>query len=532
VFTGETGAGKSILIDALQFALGERAAADAIREGGARAEVGAEFAAGEAAAAWLAANGFDAPDGSGADGKATILLRRTLDRAGRSRSFIHGAPATLGQMRELGELLIDVHGQHEHQLLLRPAAQTELLDRNGGLVQTATAVAQAHGAWRAASLARAQAQAAQEEAAAEHDRLLQLAEELGALAPESGEWERVGAEQKRLAHGSALLEGARSAAEAIADGEDALQARLAKVAARLASLAGYDAGLEPIVAALDSAEIQLGEAARQLHQYTDRGETDEGRQAQVEERIAALHAAGRKWRCAPAALPELLARTRSQLDALQQSRDLAALLAAEEQAQAHYQELARGLSKGRQAAAARMGREVSQAMQELAMSGGQFEVRLVPGEGGAGGLERVEFLVRAHAAGSARPLAKVASGGELSRIGLAIAVVAAAANLVPTLIFDEVDAGVGGQVATTVGRLLRQLGRTRQVFCVTHLPQVASCGDHHLAVRKEALADGRPVSRTAPLLGNARVAEIARMLGGAQVTALTQRHAREMLAGG
>jgi DNA repair protein RecN (Recombination protein N) len=530
VLTGETGAGKSILIDALQFALGERAAADTLREGGTRAEVAAEFAPSAAAAAWLAENGFDAPDGG--DGAATLLLRRTLDGAGRSRSFINGAPATLGQMRDAGALLLDVHGQHEHQSLLRPAAQTELLDRNGGLGETAAAVARAHAAWRAANQACAQAQAAQEQAAAEQERLREIAEELGVLAPEAGEWERIGAEHKRLAHGTALLEGARGAAEALADGEDALQARLAKISARLSALSGYDAALGPILAALDGADIQLDEAARQLHQYVDRSETDEGRYAQVEERIAALHAAGRKWRCAPAALPELLERTRRQLEALKQSRDLDALRAAETLAQARYQELARTLSKGRQASAARMGREVSLAMQELAMSGGQFEVRLVPGEGGPGGRERVEFLVRAHAAGSARPLAKVASGGELSRIGLAIAVVAAAANLVPTLIFDEVDAGVGGQVATTVGRLLRQLGQSRQVFCVTHLPQVASCADQHLAVRKEALADGRPVSRTMLLQGAARVAEIARMLGGAQITPLTQKHAKEMLAGG
>jgi DNA repair protein RecN (Recombination protein N) len=534
VLTGETGAGKSILIDALQFALGERAAADTVREGSARAEVGAEFAGNAAAGAWLAQAGFEEPDdgAAGAPGAEapTLLLRRTLDSAGRSRSFINGSPATLGQLRELGALLLDVHGQHEHQSLLRASAQGELLDRNGGLTEMAAAVALAHGAWRRAAQASAQAQAAREQAAAESDQLQQTVEELGRLAPEAGEWERIEAEQKRLAHGSALLEGARLAVDAITDCEDAVQARLAKITARLQGLSGYDPRLSPIVSALAGADIQLEEAARELHQYVDHCETDEGRCAQVEERIAALHAAGRKWRCPPAQLHEMLEATRARLGLLAESGDLETLRAAETQAQARYQVQARGLSQARQAAAARMGREVTQAMQELAMTGGRFEVRLLPTEAGAGGLERIEFLVSAHEAGSARALAKVASGGELSRIGLAIAVVAASANLVPTLIFDEVDAGVGGQVASTVGRLLRQLGQSRQVFCVTHLPQVASCGDHHLAVRKQALADGRPVSRTEALSGTARVGEIARMLGGAQVTTLTQKHAREMLA--
>jgi DNA repair protein RecN (Recombination protein N) len=531
VLTGETGAGKSILIDALQFALGERAAADAIREGCARAEVAAEFDADATVRGWLAQAGFDPAVESGGDpdGATTVLVRRSVDSAGRSRAFVNGSAATLGQLRELGALLLDVHGQHEHQSLVRAPAQQQLLDAHGGLGGAADAVAEAFARWRQAALARERAQAERDQAAAESAQLQQTVDDLTRLAPEAGEWERVEAEQRRLAHGTALLEGARQAIEVIDEAEDAVQSRLAKVAGRLTALSAYDERLGPALAALGGAGIQLEEAARELNQYAAGCEVDEDRTAQVEERIAALHAAGRRWRCAPAQLPQVLAAARARLDELEQSRDLVALQAAEDRAAERYHELAGALSQARRRAAADMGRAVTGAMQELAMGGARFEVRLAPTAPSAAGLEKPEFLVGGHEASTARPLAKVASGGELSRIGLAIAVIAAAANLVPTLIFDEVDAGVGGQVAATVGRLLRRLGRSRQVFCVTHLPQVAACGDHHLAVRKGGDAQGRPVSRTEALGGDERVLEIARMLGGAQITALTRQHAREML---
>jgi DNA repair protein RecN (Recombination protein N) len=552
VLTGETGAGKSILIGALQFVLGERAEADTVREGCARAEVGAQFHCGASVAAWLAQAGFDvAPDAgagvdagaaagtnaaAGADGDrngvgCTVLLRRGLDASGRSRAFINGSPATLAQLREIGQLLLDVHGQHEHQLLLRAPAQQQLLDELGALDEPARRVAGAFDAWRAAARACAQAQAAHEEAAARSAQLEHEIGDLEQLAPEPGEWERVEVEQKRLAHGAALLEGARLALDGIADAGDAAQPRLARIETRLAALSAYDDRLAPALASIGSARINLEEASRELNQYVASCELDEGRLAQVEERIAALHAAGRRWRCAPAQLPERLAAARARRDALAAAQDLDALRAAEATAAATFARHAAVLSEARRGAADAMGREVTRAMQDLAMAGGRFEVRLVPTEPAGTGLEKAEFLVSGHAAGTARPLARVASGGELSRIGLAIAVIAASANPVPTLIFDEVDAGIGGQVAATVGRLLQQLGRSRQVFCVTHLPQVAACGDHHLAVRKTSGADGRPQSQTQTLTAAARVQEIARMLGGAQITDLTQRHAREMLTG-
>jgi len=534
VLTGETGAGKSILIDALSFVLGERADPNLVREGCLRAEVGAEFRISAALQAWLSQSGFEASTPArtdGADGASTVLLRRTLDQSGRSRSFINGSAATQGQLRELGEMLLDVHGQHEHQSLLRAPAQLLLLDAHGQLKDAARDVADAFGAWRRAIDARMLAQSAREQSAAQRGELQQLVDELGRLSPEPGEWERIEAEQKRLAHGAALMEGARAALQVIADGEQAAQPHLARTAARLASLCGYDQRLAPVVTALSNANIELEEACRELNLYVASGEPDERRIAYVEERVAALHAAGRKWRCTPAQLCDLLQTSRSRLDSLVDSQELEQLRVAESNAATHYQKLAQTLSAARRQAAQSMGGEVSRAMQDLAMTGGRFAVRLLPTDACAAGLEKAEFLVSGHEGASARPLAKVASGGELSRIGLAISVIAASANLVPTLIFDEVDSGIGGQVAATVGRLLRELGRSRQVFCVTHLPQVACYGDHHFAVRKSNLPDGRPVSAAEVLNGEQRVQEIARMLGGAAVTALTEQHAREMLSG-
>ena len=533
VLTGETGTGKSILIDALAFVLGERAEPEMLREHCARAEVSAEFRGGATVHGWLAQAGLEAPEQAAqqpVESAVTVLVRRTLDRSGRSRCFVNGGAATAAQLRELGELLLDVHGQHEHQSLLRSSAQLQLLDAHGRLKEQARDVADAFAALRQATDARVRAQAAREQSAAQNEQLRHIAEELGRLAPEAGEWERIEAEQKRLAHGAALIDGARAALEIIAEGEEAAQPRLAKTAARLSSLCSFDPRLRPAVSALTNADIELEEACRELNLYLADGEPDEGRMAYVESRIGALHAAARKWRCPPAQLPEVLQSARTQLQSVADSEELERLQAAQARAAAHYQSVAQGLSAARQRAAQSMGREVSRAMQELAMAGGHFAVRLVPAEPGAGGLEKAEFLVSAHEGASARPLAKVASGGELSRIGLAISVIAASANLVPTLIFDEVDAGIGGQVAATVGRMLRELGRSRQVFCVTHLPQVACFGDEHFAVRKSHLADGRPVSHAELLAAEERVHEIARMLGGEQVSALSQQHAREMLS--
>jgi DNA repair protein RecN (Recombination protein N) len=527
VLTGETGAGKSILIDALLLALGERAEADVVREGAARAEIGAEFRIGEAARDWIAAQDL------GGEDAGLVLLRRTVDAGGRSRAFINGSAVTLAQLRELGELLVDVHGQHAHQSLLKGGRQQRLLDEHGGLAAAAREVAQRFAELRRAGRARAEAEAMAGSAQAEADRLRWTVEELDELAPQPGEWEAVEAEHRRLSHAAGLLEGAQAAVEALGEGDAAALERIDAMLARLQSLAQYDARLAAVLESLGAARVQLDDAVRELNRYLGQADLDGARLAQVEARVAALHAAARKLRSTPAELPALLADAQARLAALSAASDLEALRAQESAALARYTEAARALSKARVKAARQMAAEVTRAMQDLSMAGGRFEVNLVPladGETAATGAERVEFLVAGHAGVAPKPLVRVASGGELARISLAIAVIAASATPVGTLVFDEVDAGIGGAVAETVGRLLRQLGQQRQVLCVTHLPQVAACGDAHLVVSKAPAADGRPVSQIRPLDRKSRVDEIARMLGGIEITETTRKHARELLS--
>jgi DNA repair protein RecN (Recombination protein N) len=523
VLTGETGAGKSILIDALQLALGERAEADVLREGASRAEVSAEFATSPAAAGWLQENDLQG-DGD------TALLRRTIEANGRSRAFINGTAVTLAQLRALGDLLLDVHGQHAHQSLLRPAAQLQLLDTHGGLGAPAQEVANAHARWRQAARALDEAQRMASAANVEQQRLHWIVDELSPLAPRPGEWSEVEAEHRRLAHGAGLLEGSQAAIDLLADAEDSALARIDAAADRLARLTDFDARLQPAVEALDGARAQVDDAARTLTRYLAGADLDQARLAEVEARVAELHAAARKFRCAPEELAPLLESSREKLAALAAAGDLDTLRANEVRARDDYDRAAAVLSGRRAQAAQSMAREVTRAMQDLSMAGGRFDVQLHACEPSASGSERVEFLVAGHAGVMPKPLAKVASGGELARISLAIAVIAATATPVATLIFDEVDAGIGGAVAETVGRLLKQLGADRQVLCVTHLPQVAARGDQHLVISKVQARDGKPVCRIELLDRKSRVDELARMLGGVQITDTTRKHAREMLA--
>jgi DNA repair protein RecN (Recombination protein N) len=537
VLTGETGAGKSILIDALLLALGERAEADVVREGAQRADISAEFRPGPEVAQWLAARELAGdPDDRG----EPLLVRRTIDASGRSRAFINGIAVTLGQLRELGEQLVDVHGQHAHQSLLRPAAQLALLDEAGALGDARgegstghdaarRAVAAAHADWQREQRAREAALSMAASAAAEQDRLRWIVDELDALAPAPGEWERVEAEHKRLSHAAGLLEGARAAIDALSEADAAALVQVAGAAGRLSQLAGFDERLNPVVELIDSAQVQLEEAVSSLQRYIDRSDLDASRLADIESRVAALHGAARRFRCAPIELAALLGDSREKLAALAAAGDLAALQAREAAARQRYDTAAAALSKLRAQAARRLAADVTRAMQDLAMAGGRLAIELVETAPSVHGNEKVEMQVAAHAGVAPRPLARVASGGELARISLAIAVIAAAATPVPTLIFDEVDAGIGGAVAETVGRLLKQLGQSRQVLSVTHLPQVAARGDQHFAVSKSAV-DERPVSRMSRLDRRARVEEIARMLGGQEITETTRKHAREMLS--
>jgi DNA repair protein RecN (Recombination protein N) len=530
VFSGETGAGKSILIDALALALGARADANVVRTGESRADITAEFETHAQVEQWLdeQALGTTGDDGHH-DG--TVMLRRVVDANGRSRAFINGTAATLAQLREVGEMLVDIHGQHAHQLLMRPDAQRELFDTHAGLSDTAATVTRAWRMWREKVQAVEHAQTRDRELQLERERLAWQLTELDKLAPQPGEWEEVNAEHRRLSHSANLIDGVQGALGALSESDEAMITHLSSIVSKVRDLAEIDPALNDVLAALEPAEIQLQEAAYSLSHYAQKLELDPDRLAQVEKRLDALHSAARKFRLQPETLPEEHEARRAQLAALDAAADLASLHAAEAKAREDFQTEAKKLSKARAKAGKALGAAVTTGMQELSMKGGSFEVALVPlPEGGAHGLEQVEFRVAGHAGVPLRPLAKVASGGELARISLALAVIASAASPTPTLIFDEVDTGIGGGVAEVVGRLLHQLGQQRQVLCVTHLPQVAARGDHHFQVAKAGNGKGGTVSSVTSLDKASRVEEVARMLGGLEITPTTRKHAKEMLA--
>ena len=522
VFTGETGAGKSILIDALALALGGRGDASVVREGAARADISADFAVGPLAQAWLVANAFQAEEGG-------VLLRRVIDNAGRSRAFVNGIVATATQLRELGEMLVDIHGQHAHQSLLKPDAQRVLLDTQAGLQDAAKLVAAAFRAWRGLVRQREEFESNAKNVLVERDRLEWQVGELDKLAARPDEWTEVSSEHSRLSHAASLIEGAQEALVAISEADQPMLSQLMALTQKLDKLASIDAALRPVVDLLEPARIQMQEAVYGLNDYLNRVELDPARLRQVEARMSDLHATARKFRVQPEDLPAEHQNLAAQLLQLAAAADMDALRAQEQKALESYLVLAKKLGKARAAAATTLGAAVTAAMQDLSMSGGRYKIGLQACEPASYGLEQVEFQVAGHAGTTPRPLAKVASGGELARIALAISVITSASTATPTLIFDEVDSGIGGGVAETVGRLLKKLGQDRQVLCVTHLPQVASQANQHFEVSKDSSA-GKPVSRIDALDAKARVEEIARMLGGIEITAITRKHARELLA--
>ncbi|WP_250532162.1 DNA repair protein RecN [Caballeronia sp. ATUFL_F1_KS39] len=524
VFSGETGAGKSILIDALALTLGARGDASVVRAGQARADITAEFSTHPLVVRWLDEHALTQDADS-------VMLRRVIDSGGRSRAFINGTPATLAQLREVGEMLVDIHGQHAHQLLMRPDAQRELFDTHAQLLDTAGAVNRAWRAMRDAQQAVETAQNRDRELQLERERLAWQLSEFDKLAPQPGEWEEVSAEHHRLSHSASLIDGVQGALGALSESDEAMISQLGAIISKLRGLADIDPALNDVLASLEPAEIQLQEASYSLSHYAQRLELDPDRLAQVERRMEQLHSTARKFRLQPETLPEEHDARRRQLAELDAAADLDALNAAAEKAKSEYLAQAKVLSKARAKAAKNLSKAVTEGMQELSMAGGSFEVALVPlAEGGANGLEQIEFRVAGHAGVALRPLAKVASGGELARISLALAVIASTASPTPTLIFDEVDTGIGGGVAEVVGRLLHQLGRDRQVLCVTHLPQVAARGDQHFQVAKSSDDAGGTVSTVKQLDRAKRVEEVARMLGGLEITATTRKHAKEMLA--
>lgn len=529
VFTGETGAGKSILIDALALVLGERADAGVVREGAARASIGATFSTHASLDDWLAERELSGED-------STVLLRRTVDAGGRSKAFINGAAATLAQLREVGDQLVDIHGQHAHQQLLRPDAQRLLFDAHAGLTAQTAAVAEAWRAWRACVRQREGVEQQSREMQLERERLEWQVGELEKLAPQPGEWDEIQSEYNRLSHAAGLIDGSRAALDALSESDGSVLSALNTIVHRVRQLSEIDPALADVMAALEPAQVQAQEAAHSLTRYVDRLELDPERLQVVEERMHALHTTARKYRLPPEQLGDELIALRQQLDDLHAAQDINKVKAREAAARAAYLTLAQHLSAARKVAAEALSAAVTDAMQGLSMAGGSFAVALhALEEGQSYGLEQVEFLVAGHAGVSARPLARVASGGELARISLAISVITSEAAPTPTLIFDEVDTGIGGAVAEVVGRRLQELGRSRQVLCVTHLPQVAAQAGSHLLVSKETTDDAgahQTRSRIRALDAAGRVVETARMLGGATVTATTLQHAEEMLAQG
>ncbi|AVP58578.1 DNA repair protein RecN [Pulveribacter suum] len=525
VLTGETGAGKSILIDALQLLLGARADTGVIREGAQRTDISAEFDPGgpPALAAWLNEAGIQAED--------TLLLRRTIDTAGKSRAWINGTPVTATQMRALGDHLLDIHGQHAWQSLTRPEAVRTLLDAYAGVQGQPLAAPWA--AWRDAQKTLAHARAAQNSLAQERERLQWQIGEVDKLAPAEGEWEELNAQHARLSNAQALIDNAQAAQALLEGGDSDDGGALSALAQAQELLQGYeqvDGDFRSMAEVLTSCLAQAGDVLHSLQAYLRHAEPDPDQLAQLDARVAQWLQLARRYRRTPEELPALLAGWKDELHRLEVAADLAALEAAEQRHGQAYRQAARRLSEQRAQAAPRLGAAITQAMQGLGMTGGRFEVRLEDGEPGPHGTDQVAFLVSSHPGMTARPIGRVASGGELSRIALAISVTTSELGEAPTLIFDEVDSGVGGAVAETVGRLMQQLGRARQVLAVTHLPQVAACANHHLVVAKhKGAAETR--STVAPAEGEARVAELARMLGGQQQSPTTLAHAREMLQG-
>ncbi len=523
VLTGETGAGKSILIDALQLALGARAESGVVREGASRCEVCAEFDATPTLQSWLELAGFEA--------NAALLLRRTVDTAGKSRAWINGSPATATQLRELGEQLLDIHGQHAWQSLTRPDAVRGLLDAYAGVDHRPLKAAWQ--TWRQAQQALTEALQAQSTLANERERLAWQIGELEKLNPQVDEWQELSSQHSRLANAQALIDGANLSTALLeggdSDSEGGALRQLSRTIQTLQSLGQFEPEFTGLAEVLTSAQAQTEDVAYSLHAYLRKTDLDPAQLASLDERMGLWLSLARRYKKTPDELPQSLQTWRQELAQLDAAADLDSLQKAEQVAHKACLQAAKAVSVQRQKAVKPLAQAVSSAMQQLGMQGGRFEVQLQTLDSPAQhGLEEVSFLVAGHEGSTPRPVGKVASGGELSRIALAIAVTTSELGEAGTLIFDEVDSGVGGAVAETVGRLMRQLGQHRQVLAVTHLPQVAACADHHLLVSKAA-AQGQVSSQVRAVNSEERVSEIARMLGGEKLSATTLAHAREML---
>jgi DNA repair protein RecN (Recombination protein N) len=519
VLTGETGAGKSILIDALQLALGARADAGVVREGAARCEISAEFDSPAGLAPWLEQAGFDSSE--------TLLLRRTIDAQGKSRAWINGSAATATQLKDIADQLVDIHGQHAWQSLTRPDAVRGLLD---SYAEVSTGeLSRLWQQWRLAQKTLNDAREAQDSLQRERERLAWQIGELDKLAPGAAEWDELNAQHGRLSNAQALRDAVQAAVDVLQESDENATALLGRAIASLQGQEHIEPEFKSILEVLNGALAQMEDAVHSLNGYARHAELEPQRLAELDERLSLWVSLARRYKRTPAELPELLASWRAELHKLDEATDLVQLEKNENQARSAYLDEAGQVSKARGKAAPKLAKAITQAMQGLGMQGGKFDVALNKLEQPAQhGLEQAEFLVAGHAGSTPRPVGKVASGGELSRIALAIAVTTSQLGQAQTLIFDEVDSGVGGAVAETVGRLMKQLGKDRQVMAVTHLPQVAACADQHLVVAKRA-ENGTTLSTVDHVNGEQRVAEIARMLGGERLSGTTLAHAKEML---
>jgi DNA repair protein RecN (Recombination protein N) len=520
VFSGETGAGKSILIDALALTLGERADSSVLREGASRAEISAVFETPASLTPWLTEHDLHADH--------ELVLRRVIDAEGRSRAYVNGSVVTIKQLREIGEQLIDIHGQHAHQSLLRGDNQRELLDAHGNLQPLRQTTALAFKAWRTVEKQLALSEQDASTLAQARERLEWQTSELARLSLAPTEWADIASEHTRLANGQALLDGAAQTLASLDDDDASVQHQLAVAVQRIGQLLRHDANLKTVHDALDSARIAVGEAISDLNDYVSRAELDPARLSVLDNRMRAIFELARKFKTEPDTLYSLEQTLKAELGALQSSSDIQALRAQVVARRSDYEAGAKALSAARAKAATDLGKQVSQAMQTLAMEGGQFSIAMHPCPAASHGQDQIEFLVAGHAGSTLRPLSKVASGGELARISLALSVIASRAARVPTLIFDEVDSGIGGAVAEVVGNLLRELGARHQVLCVTHLPQVAARGQQHFQVSKQNI-EGKTQSSIALLQPPERIEEVARMLGGIKITGTTREHAKELL---
>ncbi len=519
VLTGETGAGKSILIDALQLVTGARADTAVIREGCSRTEVSAEFDCPPALRAWLETGGFDIDD--------SLLLRRTVDQQGKSRGWINGSPATAAQLRDIGEQLLDIHGQHAWQSLTRPDAMRGLLDAYAKL--DLAPLTSAWQQWRQAQRVLAEAQASRDTLQRERERLAWQIGELDKLAPQTDEWQQINADHGRLSNAQSLLDAAQRAMDALQAEEHSASDGLQSALHQLQQHTHIEPGFGALADVLASSLAQVEDTVHELRAYLRRTDLDPDRLQVLDQRMGQWMSLAKRYKRGPDELPVLLQTWKDELAHLDATADLEALQKACAQAENAYTTQAKLVSNARMKAAPALSKAITSAMQGLGMGGGKFEVALPPSaQPMQSGTEEVQFLVAGHAGSTPRPVNKVASGGELSRIALAIAVTTSRLGSAQTLIFDEVDSGVGGAVAETVGQLLRQLGHDRQVLAVTHLPQVAACADHHLVVSKRQVGK-TTMSSVGRVEADLRVAEIARMLGGERIVESTLAHAKDLL---